>query len=67
MRGWKEGGKMMGQHKYNPRSALAKENKLPLKPAKISKREQERQMRQMIENKLGIGWIHTFIGGRYYG
>lgn len=57
----------MGQHKYNPNCALAKEGKLPPKPEKISKREQERQIYQMIENKLGLGWIRTFIGGGFYG
>lgn len=57
----------MGQHKYNPTAQAAKEGKLPPKPEKISKREQERQIRRMIENRLGLGWIRTFIGGGFYG
>lgn len=32
----------MGQHKYNPNCQLAAEGKLPPKPKKMSKRQQER-------------------------
>lgn len=32
----------MGQHKYNPNCQLAREGKLPPKPKKMSKREEER-------------------------
>lgn len=32
----------MGQHKYNPNCQLAREGKLPPKPKKLSKREQDR-------------------------
>lgn len=42
----------MGQHKYNPNCQLAKEGKLPPKPKKMSKREQERLLRAIIYDRL---------------
>lgn len=34
----------MGQHKYNPNCQLAREGKLPERPAKKSKRQLEREL-----------------------
>lgn len=42
----------MGQHKHNPNCQLAKEGKLPPKPKKMSKREQERWIRAIIYERL---------------
>lgn len=50
----------MGQHKYNPTAQAAKEGKLPPKPEKISKREQERQIYRLIR-KI------TSLRGGFYG
>lgn len=58
---------MMGQHKYNPTAQAAKEGKLPSKPPKISKREQERQMYRLIGKITGGDYIRSFLGGGDYG
>lgn len=42
----------MGQHKSNPVAELAKRGKLPPKPKKPSKREQERMLRQAIFSEI---------------
>jgi len=52
----------MGQHKYNPNCQLAREGKLPPKPKKMSKREQERLMYNLIREKTGLGNIERAIG-----
>ena len=39
----------MGQHKHNPNCQLAKEGKLPPKPKRMSKREQERELYAMCQ------------------
>ena len=52
----------MGQHKYNPNCQLAREGKLPPKPKKMSKRQRERLMMQMIYEKTGIGKIERALG-----
>ena len=56
----------MGQHKYNPNCQLAREGKLPPKPKKLSKREQERLLYAMIREKTGIGSIERLIGVNSY-
>jgi hypothetical protein len=45
----------MGQHKYNKTAILAKEDKLPPKESRKSKREIEREVYQSIHSKLGHG------------
>lgn len=57
----------MGQHKYNPTAQAAKEGKLPPKPEKISKREQERQMYRIIRKMTGLDYLDSLIGGGYIG
>ena len=57
----------MGQHKYNPTAQAAKEGKLPPKPPKISKREQERQMYRIIRKMTGIDYLDSLIGGGFNG
>lgn len=57
----------MGQHKYNPTARAAKEGKLPPKPEKISKREQERQIYRLIGKITGGDYIRSFLGGGFYG
>ena len=57
----------MGQHKYNPTAQAAKEGKLPPKPEKISKREQERQIYRLIGKITGGDYIRSFLGGGFYG
>lgn len=52
----------MGQHKYNPNCQLAREGKLPPKPKKMSKREQERLLYAVIREKTGIGRIERALG-----
>lgn len=54
----------MGQHKHNPNCQLAREGKLPPKPKKMSKREQERQLYAMCQaaifGRVGNGSLnHT--------
>ena len=56
----------MGQHKYNPNCQLAREGKLPPKPKKPSKREQERLLYAMIREKTGIGRIERMLGINSY-
>lgn len=51
----------MGQHKYNPTAQAAKEGKLPPKPEKISKREQERQMYRIIRKVIGMDNLDSLI------
>ena len=60
---------IMGQHKYNPNCQLAREGKLPPKPKKLSKREQERLLYAMILERTGIGRIERItdklnLGGK---
>ena len=57
----------MGQHKYNPTAQAAKEGKLPPKPEKISKREQERQIYRLIGKITDGDYIRSFLGGGFYG
>ena len=57
---------IVGQHKYNPNCQLAREGKLPPKPKKMSKREQERLLYAMIREKTGIGRIERMIGVNSY-
>lgn len=57
----------MGQHKYNPTAQAAKEGKLPPKPEKISKREQERQMYRIIRKIIWMDYLDFLIGGGYNG
>ena len=52
----------MGQHKYNPNCQLAREGKLPPKPKKMSKRQQERELMAMIRERTGIGTIERALG-----
>ena len=56
----------MGQHKHNPNCQLAMEGKLPPKPKKMSKREQERLLYAMIREKTGIGKIEQMLGINSY-
>lgn len=42
----------MGQHKHNPTAQLAKEGKLPPKPKKMSKREQEAELNRIIFSEV---------------
>ena len=56
----------MGQHKYNPNCQLARERKLPPKPKKLSKREQERLLYTLIREKTGIGRIERMLGVNSY-
>ncbi len=51
----------MGQHKYNPNCQLAAEGKLPPKPKKMSKRQQERFLMKLIYEKTGIVSILTTL------
>ena len=53
---------IMGQHKYNTNCQLAREGKLPPKPKKMSKRQRERLLMQMIYEKTGIGRIERAFG-----
>ena len=57
---------IMGQHKYNPNCQLAIEGKLPPKPKKLSKREQQRLLYAMIREKTGIGRIERMLGVNLY-
>lgn len=61
----------MGQHKYNPTAQAAKEGKLPPKPEKMSKREQERQLYRMIGKITDSDYIRdhirSFLWGGFYG
>lgn len=52
----------MGQHKYNPNCQLAREGKLPPKPKKLSKRQQERLLMALIRERTGIGAIERALG-----
>ena len=52
----------MGQHKYNPNCQLAREGKLPPKPKKMSKRQQDRLLMSMIYERTGIGAIERALG-----
>ena len=56
----------MGQHKHNPNCQLARDGKLPPKPKKSSKREQERLLYAMIREKTGIGRIERMLGVNSY-
>lgn len=56
----------MGQHKYNPNCQLAAEGKLPPKPKKMSKRQQERFLMKLIYEKMGIGAIERAVGINSY-
>ena len=42
----------MGQHKHNPNVILAKEGKLPPKKPKLSKRQTEMLLKQMVIGKM---------------
>ena len=44
----------MGQHKHNPNVELAKAGLLPSKSPKLSKRETEELLHQMIYQKLVV-------------
>lgn len=52
----------MGQHKHNPNCKLAEEGKLPPKPKKKSKRQQERELYRMIYEKIGLASIERHLG-----
>ena len=52
----------MGQHKHNQNCQLARDGKLPPKTKKLSKRQRERLMMQMIYEKTGIGRIERSLG-----
>ena len=56
----------MGQHKHNPNCQLEREGKLPPKPKKLSKREQERSLYAMILERTGIGRIERILGVNSY-
>ena len=56
----------MGQHKHNPNCQLARDGKLPPKPTKLSKREQERLLLAMIRERTGIGRIERMLGVNSY-
>ena len=56
----------MGQHKHNPNCQLARDGKLPSKPKKLSKREQERLLYAMILERTGIGRIERMLGANSY-
>ena len=62
----------MGQHKHNPTAIAAKENPvaLPGKRPKLSKRERERLIREMIRQQTGIAAIEdqldTYAHGKGY-
>jgi hypothetical protein len=57
---------IMGQHKFNPNCQLAREGKLPPKPKKMFKREQDRWLYSMIREKTGIGRIERMLGVNSY-
>jgi hypothetical protein len=57
---------IMGQHKFNPNCQLAREGKLPPKPKKMPKREQERWLYSMIREKTDIGRIERMLGVNSY-
>jgi hypothetical protein len=42
----------MGQHKHNPTAIAAKNGELPPKPPKMTKREKERIIYSVIEEKM---------------
>lgn len=52
----------MGQHKHNPNCQLAKEGKLPPKPKKMSKRQQERELYAMCQACYCGKDAHEFCG-----
>ena len=52
----------MGEHKYNPNCQLAKEGKLPPKPNRMSKREERRQLMQIVYEVSGLGAIERAVG-----
>ena len=56
----------MGQHKHNPNCRLARDGKLPPKPKKLSKREQERLLYAMIRERTSIGRIERMLGVNSY-
>ena len=57
---------IMGQHKHNTNCQLARDGKLPPKPKKLSKREQERLLYAMILERTGIGRIERMLGVNSY-
>ena len=54
----------MGQHKYNPNCQLAKEGKLPPKPQKMSKRQQERELYAMCQAAIMGRMLGASVGYR---
>lgn len=52
----------MGAHKYNPTAIAAKNGELPPKPPKKSKRELDREMMELIQEKTGINEIYARTG-----
>lgn len=54
----------MGQHKHNPNCQLAREGKLPPKPNKMSKREQERELYAMCQAAVMSRMLGASIGYR---
>lgn len=63
----------MGQHKYNPTAIAAKEGRLPPKPQKKSKRQQDIELYNAVENAMrkvvGVApsdLVDTYTDGRYY-
>ena len=57
----------MGHHKHNPTAIAAKNGELPPKEKGSSKRERERQMKRLIEDRTGITQLRKAMGiNRYY-
>ena len=54
----------MGQHKHNPNCQLAREGKLPPKPKKMSKREQERELYAMCQAAIVGNLLTGSVGYR---
>ena len=56
----------MGHHKTNPTAIAAKNGEIQPKEKGPSKRERERQMMRMIEDRTGMAQIRKFIGPHWY-
>lgn len=57
----------MGHHKHNPTAIAAKNGELPPKEKGPSKRERERQMMKLIEDRTGLTKLREVMGlSRYY-
>lgn len=52
----------MGHHKTNPTAIAAKNGDIPPKEKGPYKREIERQMTKLIEDRTGITQLHQFMG-----